>query len=185
MSLENLSKSVIQKLDEKRVLLEEDSLKTLNDFEEDLKKELTIFNKKLLEDFEKKKKDYEIKEFSKANKVINETLNKKKFSNILKIKEMIKEKFENLEDKEIEVIFERAFLNSKKQIDIHKIYLSPKMYPIVKKFISDSIKIIKKEDLLGFIFTNKDETNILKYTFDNLIDSLVEENYTKIVREFC
>ena len=184
MTIKNLSKYVDENFSKQKGFYEKSFKIKEYEVTKSRSKDLTLFSKQVSEENERRKELYERIEISNANKKVLEEINKKKKEITQKIRLNVKKKLLSLADNELEDLFESILKKTLLQIDIYKISLSSKDYKIVKKFISSSIKVIQDDKISGFVFSNKDETNLVRITYDSLANNIVDENYDLIYEEF-
>ena len=184
MTIKNLSKYVYENTLNKRDFFEREFKAKEDEIFKSKTDDLISFEKKTIEKNRREKELYERVQLSTTNKKVLEEINKKKKEITQKIKLNVKKKILNLTEDKLEDLFEKILKKASSQIDIYKISLSSKDYKIVKKFISSSIKVIQDDKISGFAFSNKDETNLVRITYEDLANNIVDENYDLIYEEF-
>ncbi len=184
MSINNLSTKISSYIEERKIELELIQKVEIEKIENEYNKDFSKFQNDLKKEYFKKKENHRIITYTQMNKKLrNYFLSKKKkmFDNFF---DSLKKEIDNLDKNKIKRLFEKYYKIGKKELNIIKIYTDKTSYEIIKKLTSSSIDIKIKPDFSGFIFTNKDETELINLSYENIFCELIDENMAKIEKTF-
>jgi hypothetical protein len=185
MALKNLSDKISSKLSLEKEKIQEEFDKKIELFSRELENnDFKIFLKNKEIDFSQKKEEYSNLNLNKINNEVKNSYFSKKRKLYNLFKEKITTKIHNLEDLELETLFEKYLKFSNSELSLKKIQVDKKLYPILKKYISSSINVEKKENTKGFIFSNKTGDKVINCSYNNIIKDLIESNNKIIDMEF-